>query len=70
MAQVADSKNKKTKSNSSVTNYYPNPLSQFVCNSQREQGLLHKNGHRTRERSLKAAGIHRVAKHPSFQVVH
>ena len=31
MAQGADSKNNKTKSKSSVTNHYPNPLSQFVA---------------------------------------
>ena len=31
MSQVADSKNNKNKSKSLVTNYYPNPLSQFVA---------------------------------------
>ena len=36
MAQGADSKNNKTKSNSSVTNYYPNPSSQFVATVKEE----------------------------------
>ena len=31
MAQGADSNNRKNKSKSLVTNYYPNPLSQFVA---------------------------------------
>ena len=42
MAQGADSKNKKTKFNSSVTNYYQNPSSQFVATVKENKDLFTK----------------------------
>ena len=42
MAQGVGSNDKKTKSNISVTNYYPNPLPQFVATFKENKDLFTK----------------------------
>ena len=64
MSQVADSKNNKNKSKSLVTNYYPNPLSQFVATVKENKEIFTK---RDIERANAARKLQECIRWPRIQ---